>query len=58
MDHLLPPLGVGSGRERETLWASGTGCCASPFQCSKGQNVTFHFVSTKNFLLNPHFCVL
>lgn len=47
MDHLLPPLGVGSGRERETLQAWGTGCSLSLFfSVCKGQIVIFLFVSS------------
>ena len=45
MDHLLPPLGVGSSRDREALQAWGTGCSASPFQCFyRGSTVTFYLL--------------
>lgn len=41
MDHLLPPLGVGSGRETEKLQAWGTWSSASPFQGLCGSKCTF-----------------
>lgn len=41
MDHLLPPLGVSSGRERETLQTQGTGCSATAFQWLHGSKFDF-----------------